>query len=137
MGVSVLLRLFISSNKYATLLTSSSVYISENIKIKLITIRKGQRKFRECQYHRPKPIPDTRKGKRKQTKPNKRKSNKCTKSTSSLFPKRDNRNAKRTQKYNNKITQGKTEKKSPRRINHKVKKSNTNFRTTALERSVE
>ena len=39
-----------------------------------------------------------------------RKSNKRTKSTkiSSLFPKRGNRNAKRTEKYNNKITQGKT-----------------------------
>ena len=48
--------------------------------------------------------------KRKQTKPNKRKSNKPTKSTkiSSLFPKRGNRNAKRTEKHKNKITQGTT-----------------------------
>ena len=38
------------------------------------------------------------------------KSNKRTKSTkiSSLFPKRGNRNAKRTEKHKNKITQGKT-----------------------------
>ena len=45
-----------------------------------------------------------------ETKPNKRKSNKRTKSTkiNSLFPKRGNRNAKRTENYKNKITQGKT-----------------------------
>ena len=44
------------------------------------------------------------------TKPNKNKSNKRTKNTkiSSLFPKRGNRNAKRTEKHKNKITQGKT-----------------------------
>ena len=43
-------------------------------------------------------------------KPNKRKSNKRMKSTkiSFLFPKRGNRNAKRTDKRKNKITQGKT-----------------------------
>ena len=43
-----------------------------------------------------------------QTKPNKRKSNKRTKSTkiSYLFPKQSNRNAKRTEKHKNKITQG-------------------------------
>ena len=40
----------------------------------------------------------------------KHKSNKRTKSTkiSSLFPKRGNRNAKRTEKHKNKITQGQT-----------------------------
>ena len=43
------------------------------------------------------------KRKGKQTKPNKRRSNKRTESTkiSSLFPKRGNRNAKRTEKHNN------------------------------------
>ena len=43
-------------------------------------------------------------------KPNKHKPNKRTKSSeiSSLFPKRGNRNAKRTEKHKNKITQGKT-----------------------------
>ena len=53
------------------------------------------------------------------------------------LPKRGNRNAKRTEKYKNKITQGKTYNKSPRRINHKATKIKTNTGTTALERSVE
>ena len=50
------------------------------------------------------------KRKRKPTNPNKHKSNKRTKSTkiSSLFPKRGNHNAKRTEKHKNKMTQGKT-----------------------------
>ena len=56
---------------------------------------------------------------------------------SSLFPKRGNRNTKRTEKHKNKMTHGKTYNKSPRRINHKATKSKTNTRTTALERSVE
>ena len=38
---------------------------------------------------------------------------------SSLFPKRGNRNTKRTEKHKNKMTHGKTYNKSPRRINHK------------------
>ena len=50
---------------------------------------------------------------------------------------RGNRNAKRTEKHKNKITQGKTYNKSPRRINNKASKSKTNTGTTALERSVE
>ena len=52
-------------------------------------LEKGKRKSTECHNHKPQPSPDT-KMKRKQTKPNKRKSNKHTKSTktSSLFPKR-------------------------------------------------
>ena len=56
---------------------------------------------------------------------------------SSLFPKRDNRNTKRTEKHKNKMTNGKTYNKSSRRINHKATKSKTNTGTTALERSVE
>ena len=70
---------------------------------------------------------------------NKHKSNKRTKSTkiSSLFPKRGNRNTKRTEKHKNKMTHGKTYNKSPCRINHKATKSKTNTGTTALERSVE
>ena len=40
-----------------------------------------------------------------------------------LFPKRGNRNAKRTEKHKNKMAQGKTYNKSPRRINHKAPKS--------------
>ena len=64
---------------------------------------KIREKSRECHNHKPQPFSDT---KGKQTKPNKRKSNKHTKSTkiSSLSPKRGNRNAKRTEKHKNKIT---------------------------------
>ena len=70
---------------------------------------------------------------------NKHKPNKRTKSTkiSSLFPKRGNRNTKRTEKHKNKMTHGKIYNKSPRRINPKATKSKTNTGTTALERSVE
>ena len=87
----------------------------------------------ECHNHKPQPFPDTKR-KRKQANPNKHKSNKRTKSTkiSSLFPKRGNRNAKRTEKHKNKMTHGKTYNKSPRRINHKAIKSKTNTGTTAL-----
>ena len=68
--------------------------------------KKVREKSRECHNHKP---PDTKR-KRKPTNPNKHKSNKRTKSTkiSSLFPKRGNRNAKRTEKHKNKITHGKT-----------------------------
>ena len=71
--------------------------------------RKVREKSRECHNHKPQPFPDTKR-KRKRTKPNKRKSNKRTKSTkiSSLFPTRGNRNAKRIENYKNKITQSKT-----------------------------
>ena len=66
-------------------------------------------KSRECPNHKRQPFPDTKR-KRKQTKPNKRKTNTRTKSTkiSCLFPKRDNCNAKKTEKHKNNITQGKT-----------------------------
>ena len=61
---------------------------------------------RECHNHKPQSFPDIR----RKRKPHKHKSNKRTKNTkiSSLFPKRGNRNAKRTEKHKNKITQGKT-----------------------------
>ena len=100
--------------------------------------KKVREKSRECHSHKPQPFPDTKR-KRKPTNPNKHKSNKRTKSTkiSFLFPKRGNRNTKRTEKHKNKLTHGKTYNKSPRRINHKVTKSKTNTGTTALERSVE
>ena len=70
---------------------------------------KGKRKVQGVPQYQPAALPDTKR-KRKQTIPNNRKSNKRTKSTkiSSLFPKRGNRNAKRTEKHKNKITQGKT-----------------------------
>ena len=82
---------------------------------------KVREKSRECHNHKPQPFLDPkRKRKRKPTNPNKHKSNKRTKSTkiSSLFPKRGNRNTKRTKKHKNKMTHGKTYNKSPRRINH-------------------
>ena len=71
--------------------------------------KKVREKSREYHNHKPQSFPDTKR-KRKLTKPNKRKSNKRTKSTkiSSLFPKQGNRNAKRTEKHKNKITQGET-----------------------------
>ena len=71
--------------------------------------KKVREKSRECHNHKPQPFPDTKR-KRKQTNQNKRKSKKRTKSTkiSSLFPKRANRDAKRTEKHKNKITQCKT-----------------------------
>ena len=98
--------------------------------------KKVREKSRECHNHKPQPFPDPKR-KRKPTNLNKHKPNKRTKSTkiSSLFPKRGNRNTKRTEKHKNKMTHGKTYNKSPRRINHKARKSNTG--TTALERSVE
>ena len=107
-------------------------------KLKVNTKKKVREKSRECQNHKLQPFPDP-KMKRKPTNPNKHKLNKRTKSIkiSSLFPKRGNRNTKRTEKHKNKMTHGKTYNKSPRRINHKVTKSKTNTGTTALERSVE
>ena len=99
---------------------------------------KEREKSRECHNHKSQPFPDPKR-KRKPTNLNKHKPNKRTKSTkiSSLFPKRGNRNTKRTEKHKNKMTHGKTYNKSPRRINHKARKSKTNIGTTALERSVE
>ena len=87
---------------------------------------------------KPQPFPDIKR-RRKPTNRNKHKSIKHTKSTkiSSLFPKRGNRKAKRTEKHKNKMAQGKTYNKSHRRINHKAPKCKTNMGTTALERSVE
>ena len=98
-------------------------------------MKKGKRspRSKECHKHKPQPIPDTKR-KKKQTRPNRRKSNKRNESAkiSSLFPKRGNHNAKRTEKYKNKIIQGKL--KSNRL---EATKSKTNTGTTALERSVE
>ena len=100
--------------------------------------KKVREKSRECHNHKPQPFPDPKR-KRKPTNLNKYKPNKRKKSTkiSSLFPKRGNRNTKRTEKHKNKMTHGKTYNKSPRRINHKATRSKTNTGTTALERSVE
>ena len=100
--------------------------------------KKVREKSRECHNHKPQPFTDPKR-KRKPTNLNKHKLNKRTKSTkiSSLFPKRGNRNTKRTEEHKNKMTHGKTYNKSSRRINHKATKSKTNTWTTALERSVE
>ena len=72
-----------------------------------LCLKKGKRKVQRVPHLQAAALP---KRKRKQTKPNKRKLNKRAKSVkiSSLFPKRGNRNAKRTEKHKNKITQGKT-----------------------------
>ena len=104
----------------------------------ITTKKKIREKSRECHNHTPQPFPDPKR-KRKPTNPNKHKSNKRTKSTkiSSLFPKRGNRNTKRTEKHKNKMTHGKTYNKSPLRLNHRASKNKTNTGTTALERSVE
>ena len=95
--------------------------------------KKVREKSRECHNHKPQSFPDPKR-KRKPTNINKHKPNKRTKSTkiSSLFPKRGNCNTKRTEKHKNKMTHGKTYNKSPRRINHKAKKSKTNTGTTAF-----
>ena len=65
--------------------------------------KKVREKSRECHNHKPQPFPDPKRM-RKPTNSNKHKSNKRTKSTkiSSLFPKRGNRNTKRTKKHKNK-----------------------------------
>ena len=99
---------------------------------------KVREKSRECHNHKPQPFPDPKR-KRKPTNLNKHKPNKRTKSTkiSSLFPKRGNRNTKRTEKHKNKTTHGKTHNKSPRRTNHKATRSKTNTGTTAPERPAE
>ena len=104
----------------------------------IVKEKKVREKSRVCHNHKPQPFPDIKR-KRKPTNPNKHKSIKHTKSTkiSSLLPKRGNHKAERTEKHKNKMAQGKTYNKSPRRINHKAPKSKTNIGTTALERSVE
>ena len=120
----------------------NSKELLENLKARSLhsvnSIKKVREKSRECHNHKPQPFPDIKR-KRKPTNPNKHKSIKHTKSTkiSSLFPKRGNRYAKRTEKHKNKMTHRKTYNKSPRRINHKATKSKTNTGTTAFERSVE
>ena len=74
-------------------------------------------KSRDCHNHKPQPFPDPKR-KRKPTNPNKHKPNKRTKSTktSPLFPKRGNRNTKRTEKQKNKMTHGKTTKQQRARL---------------------
>ena len=97
--------------------------------------KKGKRKVQEVPQSQTAALP--RPQEKEET--DKHKPTKRTKSTkiSSLFPKRGNRNTKRTEKHKIKMTHGKTYNKSLRRINHKATKSKTNTKTTALERSIE
>ena len=89
--------------------------------------KRVREKSRECHNYKPQSFPDTKR-KTKPTNPNNHKLNKRTKSTkiSSLFPKRGNRNTKKTGKHKNKMTHSKIYNKSPRRINHKATKGKTN-----------
>ena len=75
-------------------------------KQRLCIKQKGKRKVQGVPQSQTAALP---RHQEEQTKPNKRKLNKRTKSTktSSFFPKRGNRNAKRTE-HKNEITQGKT-----------------------------
>ena len=120
------------------LISKTYLYNFDPLKPYFYIVKKVREKSRECHNHKARPFP-VPKRKRKPTNLNKHKPNKRTKSTkiSSVFPKRGNRNTKRTEKHKNKMTHGKTYNKSPRRINHKATKSKTNTWTTALERSVE
>ena len=108
----------------------------------LVQKKKVREKSRECHNHKPQPFLGPKR-KRKPTNPNKHKSNKRTKSTkiSSLFPKRGNRNTKRTEKHKNKVTHEKTYNKSPRRINHQKGKRKVQgvpqLQTAALHRPQE
>ena len=72
--------------------------------------------------------------KRKTTNPNKHKLNKRTKSTkfSSLFPKRGNRNTKRTEKHKNKMTHGKTYTATKSKSKSKSKSRTLSLRFTSL-----
>ena len=72
------------------------------------TEKKVREKSWECHNHKSQPFPDIKR-KRKSTNPNKHKPIKHMKSTkiSSLFPKRGNRNAKRTEKHKNKMNKKK------------------------------
>ena len=89
--------------------TNLRIALLYKLHLKISVLKKKVReKSRECHNHKPQPIQDT---KRKRTDNTKQAQiDKRTKSTkiSSLFPKRGNRNAKWTGKYNNKITQCKT-----------------------------
>ena len=116
---------------------SNTISVSSTTAYSNICKNKVREKSRECHNHKPQPFQDPKR-KRKLTNINKHKPNKRTKGTkiSSLFPKRGNRNTKRTEKHKNKITHGKTYNKSSRRINHKATKSKTNTGTIALERTV-
>ena len=79
-------------------LRASNQMLCNVCSIHVYIIQKVRKKSRECHNHKPQPFLDPKR-KRKPTNPNKHKSNKRTKSTKigSLFPKRGNRNTKRTE----------------------------------------
>ena len=83
----------------------SCVTITKKKKKKKKDPEKVRENSRECHNHKPQPFSDPKR-KRKPTNLNKHKPNKRTKSIkiSSLFPKRGNRNTKRTEKNKNKMT---------------------------------
>ena len=91
-----------------SLYTFSVIFLLHRI-IYTTNVKKGKRKVQGVPQSQTIALP-RHKRKSKQINPNKHKSNKRTKSTkiSSLFPKRGNRNAERTEKHKNKITQGNT-----------------------------
>ena len=92
-------------NKGIEFIDLPSIYRDNNV----ISAIKVREKSRECHNHKPQPFPDPKR-KTKLTNLNKHKPNKRTKSTkiSSLFPKRGNRDTKRTEKHKTKMTHGKT-----------------------------
>ena len=91
-------------------LHSQSIQVNSGTDTIRFTSKKGKRKLPGSATITNRSSSQTRRGRGNRQKPNERKSNKRMKSTkiSSLFPKRGNRNAKRTEKHKNKITQGKT-----------------------------
>ena len=90
-------NVFCSARRFINLMQALRILVSFKPK-------KLREKSRKCHNHKPQPFPDPRR-KRKPTNLNKHKPNKRTKSTkiSSLFPKRGNRNTKRTEKHKNKM----------------------------------
>ena len=88
---------------------SYGVYISQLIQFARVSshvtdLKKVREKSRECHNHKPQPFQEPKR-KKKPTNLNKHKPNKRTKTKRSLFPKRGNRNTKRTEKHTNKMTQ--------------------------------
>ena len=59
----------------------------------------------------------------------------CILKTSSLFPKQDDQNAKKTEQHIDK-EQGKTKHEAPRSVNYRATQNKNNMGTTALERSI-
>ena len=81
--------------KAVDLMRSTVVFILVH---RYCTQKRVREKSRECHNHKPQPFPDTKR-KRKPTKPNKHKSNKCTKSTKIISkPTKPNKHKSNVQK---------------------------------------